>query len=112
MQFIEASAYSAYDSDSPTSDGSWPETIPSSPSSTRDQVDGSHWLPVTEKRSYEIHTSDPEPTIHSAGAGHIHTPDEVSIVSLRKVEPRSAHDRYVHCPSDRADRQLHPIRLK
>lgn len=87
MQSTEASTNGDRDSDRTTSDGSWPESIPSSPSSTRDQIDGSHWLPVIEEGSHEIHTSDSEPTTHFASAGQVHTWDKVSIVSLRAGKP-------------------------
>ena len=125
MQSTEESTNGDNDPDSTTSDGSWSESIPSSPSLTRDEVDGSHWLPVIEEGSSEIHTSDSEPTTHIASVPTMYGPRSVSIVSLRagkalpalqrkkRIDRESppltvssvmGTDRYVHCLSYRADR--------
>jgi hypothetical protein len=125
MQSTVASSYFDSASDGTSFGRSLSESILSSLSFVRDEIDGSHTLPDIAEGSYEPHTSDSEPTTHIASAGRIYTADQVSIVSLRAGEPRPAlrrreriihesppltasslleSDRCVPCPSDRADR--------
>jgi hypothetical protein len=120
MQSTVASSYFDSASDGTTSGGSPSESIPSSPSFVRDEIDGSHTLPDIAEGSYEPHTSDEEPTIHTASIKYLlpsvsfrgrnqfpalrrrkpifHDPSRLTPSSL------SDSDRYVRCPSDRADR--------